>query len=241
MDNLKLIQDVTIEKGDQARIDRSYGSTDLKLDRNYITKFLEFVINKGNLDFEFEIAVTIESIFPPADGYYSSENVSALQILQELVKATNSFMVSEANKILIKPRPVTGFYALPSHEIINVGGRTRGFNKLYNSVIINNSDPFEDQDSINAHGVRVLNISTYSAPSRELAQTYLNYYKDPKTELDMEIRLNNRNLALKIGDGISFSIPQENTDIQPISGNFFIIGRELNFEKEVIILRLRQF
>lgn len=243
VDTLKLIEDVSIEEGDQAMIDTAYGNVNIKLDRDYIINYLNFIKTKGSLPFTFDIALTIESIFPPTDSYYDSNDISALQILEEMVKATNSFMVTERDKIMIKPRPssTSTFTAIKNNEITSVTDQTNGFNKLYNSIIINQSDAYTDQDSVDAHGVRHLTISTYAAPTQALARTYLDYYKDPKKELNLSITMNNRNLALKVGDGVSLNIPaSDNLEIQGLTGNFFIISRTLNFENEVIDIRLRE-
>ena len=90
---------------------------------------------------------------------------------------------------------------------MTIDKRTRGFNKLYNSIEINGTDPFVDQTSIDKYGPRKLAVTSYAPPSQALANSYLSYYKEPKEELSCSVRMNHMTLTPRIGENILLNTP----------------------------------
>ncbi len=242
LDHLKLLDDVEISKGDQKLVDAMWTGLEIKLNAQYISNFLTYIIGKGSLDLTHEVGVTIGSIFPPSDEYYSAEGVSSLSILTEMAQATNSFIKSLGNKILVLPRPIASQVVsdLGNSEILHLRNQTNGFNKVYNSISINRSNPYLDDASISKYGVRRLDVSGYAPPSKALADTYFDYYSEPKEEFDLLVRMNNRTLSLEVADGVRLNIEETpSNNIQEKKGSFFITNRTLNFAQETIEYRLR--
>ena len=60
-----------------------------------------------------------------------------------------------------------------------------------NSITINESRAYVNQSSIDQYGVRPINIESYSPASQTLANAYLDYYAQPKSELNAKIKLTN--------------------------------------------------
>ena len=267
MDSLKNLRDVVIKTSDINSIESLYsnlfGTKNVKMDKGFIACFLYNFLSKDNNKLNnifnvFEnnnlahgtydsINSTIESIFPPSDSYYLSNNVSALNIFQELCRGTNSYSYVENNlnesKLFVKPRPSLTLSTknINLSDIISIENKTDGFNKLINSVTINSSEAFVNQASIDNYGARVLNINSYAAPTQALADSYLNYYKDPKIEFSLIARMNNKTLDLKIGDKIEINvISNRNFTLKGITGTYFVISRTINFKSDTIVFYLRE-
>ena len=265
LDYLKLLDSSVIKIGDQARIDALYrtlrgGSS--RLNKHFIACFLYFFLSKDNnkLNKIFNVFTnnelksgsyptinsTIESIFPPSDSYYNANNVSALDVLSDLCQANNSYLyvenILDITKLFIKARPMNtqSKKTIRESNIISFSNQTDGYNKLYNSITINGSNAYVRQDSIDKYGVRVTNISSYAPASQALADTYLDYYENPKSEVDFKVKMNNEMLDIKIGDIIVINlISRPDLKVQGIRGNYFVLSRLINFQEETIILRLR--
>ena len=265
LDYLKLLDSSVIKIGDQARIDALYrtlrgGSS--RLNKHFIACFLYFFLSKDNnkLNKIFNVFTnnelksgsyptinsTIESIFPPSDSYYNANNVSALDVLSDLCQANNSYLyvenILDITKLFIKARPMNtqSKKTIRESNIISFSNQTDGYNKLYNSITINGSNAYVRQDSIDKYGVRVTNISSYAPASQALANTYLDYYENPKSEVDFKVKMNNEMLDIKIGDIIVINlISRPDLKVQGIRGNYFVLSRLINFQEETIILRLR--
>ena len=265
LDYLKLLDSSVIKIGDQARIDALYrtlrgGSS--RLNKHFIACFLYFFLSKDNnkLNKIFNVFTnnelksgsyptinsTIESIFPPSDSYYNANNVSALDVLSDLCQANNSYLyvenILDITKLFIKARPMNtqSKKTIRESNIISFSNQTDGYNKLYNSITINGSRAYVRQDSIDKYGVRVTNISSYAPASQALADTYLDYYENPKSEVDFKVKMNNEMLDIKIGDIIVINlISRPDLKVQGIRGNYFVLSRLINFQEETIILRLR--
>ena len=269
LDNLKFLSEKILELGDQTAIDNLYiqrtGSSDIRLNKHYLASFLFFFLRKNNFELNKifnvfsrnsllpgtypSINSTIESIFPPSDEYYSIESQNALDVLNELCKGINSYLILEnfnsGSLLSIKARPlITQTKKLISKtDILNLYDYLDGFNKLYNKIVINNdSNPlYEDKASIQRYGVKEINIKSYTPASQSLANSYLNYYSTPKKELNIDLKMNHTTLDMRIGDCVSIN-QSASSDFrrQGFSGNFFIIARTLMFKNDVVNLRLRE-
>ena len=265
LDYLKLLDSKVIKIGDQIRIDSLYrtlrgGSS--RLNKHFLACFLYYFLrqddNKLNKIFNVfdnnalisgsypTINATIESIFPPSDDYYDTDNVSSLNVLNELCKSTNSYLYVETledkSRLFIKARPNASQSSktIRDSQILNFTTMTDGFNKLYNSISINESRAYVNQSSIDQYGVRPINIESYSPASQTLANAYLDYYAQPKSELNAKIKLTNEGLDIKVGDVISLDVPSRpDLTVQGIKGKYFVLSREVIFSGETINLRLR--
>ena len=265
LDFLKLLDSAVIKTGDQRRIDLLYsrlrgGSS--KLNKHFIACFLYYFLrrdsNKLNKIFNVfknnsleagsypNINATIESIFPPADEYYSVNNVSALNVLTDLCKGINSYLYVETlenkSELFIKARPsvMQSTKDVREHNILSFSEQTDGFNKLYNSITINNSRAYVRQGSIDQYGVRSINISSYAPASSALADAYLDYYSLPKPEVSFKVKLNNEMLDIKVGDVINVDLPSRpDLTVQGIKGKYFVLSRDVTFSSETMMLRLR--
>ena len=268
VDSLKLIRDITLEASDMARIDSLYKtlrSSNIKLDKHYLACFLYYVINSNSLHDTFNvfeggvlnsssypsINTTIESLFSPSNSFYSVTNASALDIFNDLLRSLNSYSVlehfSSSSKLFIKARPIVSLNdpketKWDTIDLLRLENQTDGFNKVYNSISINGSDPYTNMASILRYGSRQLSISSHIPASSFIGETYLSYYKDPKQEIDAVFRVRAETLDLKIGDVISLDVEdlQEDFTIQPFSSTMYIINREIDFKQEVLTLRLRE-
>lgn len=246
VDYLKLIDDVSIEQGNAKSVENSLklrlNTEEVNLDAEYIKEFLDFVINKGSLSLTYDIAISIGSAFVPDDAYYDAINTGALSILIELVQSTNSYFTSSENKISIKPRSLDiGSKLIANHDILSIENQTRGYNKIYNSIKINNgSKSYVNQTSIDEYGLRELAIRSYAAPSQNLADSYLDFFSIPREEFNLSLRLNFQTLSYDIGDVIEINL-QKNRDnsIQEKIGKFYILTKNINFQSEKIDLRMR--
>ena len=199
------MEGVSIEDGDQERITELAGTENLNQD--LINAFLSFVNTKGNLGFTWQVACDIESLFPPADSYFEAEDVPSLDILSTFVRAVNSWLyVSRGKNIKVNPRSFGITASIREEDILNVSDLSDGFNKVYNVIEINELKTYSDKTSIDQYDTRKLDIQTYAAPSEALAQSYLDYYKEPKKECNLDLKLNNRTLGFRVGSGLSVSI-----------------------------------
>lgn len=241
LDTLKLLKDVDVGEEDLLQVEN--GLENNYLNENLIRAFLGFFIRKGNLNLSYDVGITIGSIFPPDDVYYDSVNLDALSVLTTMVSSCNSFFQSDGNQILIKPRPrIDNFKLIKNHEIIDISNQTNGFNKVFNAISINSRDSIIDQASVDLYGVQRLSVSSFAPPSQLLAQSYFDYYSNPKEEMDLTIRMNVRNLGFfQIGDSVKLDIPSSlSNSVQKKEGNYFVIRRDLNFSEDLITLRLRE-
>ena len=266
LDYLKLLDSQVIRSGNQRAIDTLYkdlrGSGSSVLDKHFIACFLfyflrgdsfklndifnVFVGNELKIGSYPTINATTESIFSPSDNYYDLDNVSALKVLVELCKSINSYLYVETledrSQLYVKARPqaVQSEKVVSGYNILSFSEQTDGFNKLYNSITINHSRAYLRQSSIDKYGVRVKNISSYAPASATLADTYLDYYSEPKPEVTFVVKLRNAMLDIKVGDLIRVDLPSRpDLTVQGIKGRYFVIARAINFSKEVIKLRLR--
>ncbi len=255
VDLLKSIDELTLEDSELLSFEKN-------LNEEFISDYLKLVFSKkdpnlNNLFNVFEsdgttdkISCTLESIYQPSDDFYDSKNTSCLDILNNLMRGVNSYSVIEnfvdRSELHIKSRPNFAQSikkTIDINEILTIENQTNGFNKVYNKISINNSEPYVDEQSVIDYGERTLDISSYSAPSKALADTYFSYFSNPKKELDLTIILNHDNLDLKIGDRIKLELEDifNNFTLQPINENLFVIRQELDFSSETIRLRLREF
>lgn len=265
LDYLKFLDSEVIRVGNQTSIDSLYRglrASNARLNKHFIACFLYFFLRKENnkLNKIFNvfndnvlragsyptINATIESIFPPSDGYYSEDNNSALSVLNRLCASINSYLfvenLEDKSQLFIKARPTASQSQKTIREtnILKFSQQTDGFNKLYNSITINESRAYTRQDSIDRYGVRVVNITSYAPASQALADTYLDYYSQPRPELDCVVKLRNEMLDIKVGDSINIDLPSRpDLTVQGLKGEYFVIARTVNFSKETIILRLR--
>ena len=264
---LKYLQDLNvISPVDQASIDRRYksisGTDDIQLNKLFIACFLyEYLYresNKLNKIFNVftnnsrnsypNINASIESIFPPSDSYYSSNNESVLALLNNLISALNSYstlIFKDKAYLHIKPRPFSktraGSKDLNNQFILKILKKTEGHNKLFNKVIINGSEPYVNQSSINRYGVRLLNINSFAPASQALADSYLSFYSNPKSELNLVVKMNHETLDYSIGDILYISqIARSDFKLSPLSGYFAIFEKKIKFDRESIDLRLRE-
>ena len=265
LDYLKLLDSQVLRLGNQATIDSKYrvlrgGSS--RLNKHFIACFLHFFLsqdeNKLNKVFNVftgnnlsngtypTINASIESLFPPSDSYYDLDNISALDALNELCRGMNSYLYVESlpdkSQLFVKARPTIAQSQKSIREgnILSFKSQTDGFNKLYNSVSINNSTAYVRQSSIDQYGVRVLNIRSYAPASQALADTYLDYYATPRAEVSFNVKMTNEMLDIKIGDMISVDLPSRpDLTVQGIKGQYFVLSRSVNFSNETIDLRLR--
>ena len=265
LDYLKLLGSEVVRLGDQARIDSLYRTlrgSHAQLNKHFIACFLYYYLsrdsNKLNKIFNVftgnalnagsypTLNASIESLFPPDDSYYSIDNRSVLSVVNTLCQALNSYLYVESLptqlQLFVKARPTVAQSQKTIREsnILSFKRQTDGFNKLYNSVSINDSRAYVRQDSIDKYGVRVLNIRSYSPASQALADSYLDYYATPRAEVDFSVKLNNSMLDIKIGDMIMVNLPSRpDLTVQGIRGQYFVLSRVINFAKETIDLRLR--
>ena len=265
LDYLTLLSDYSFGNQDAKDIDGLYfrrtGSKDIQLNKKFIACFLYHYLSKdsfrlnnilnvfteNNLFSHPSINAEIESIFPPADSYYSQESANPLEVLITLCRSINSYAVVEnsiqQSKLHIRPRPVadSSFWEIKSQDILELNKQTQGFNKLYNSVIISQTNPFNRLSSISKYGVRSLQVSSYAPPSQTLANSYLDYYSEPKEELDCAIRMNHLSLSPRIGDIVQIMV-QGNRDKTKIAVNkrYNILSRNIDFQKEIVGFRLRE-
>ena len=265
LDYLVLLNDYTFEKSDAKDIDDRYyrlrGSRDIQVNKHFIACFLyhylskdSFRLNKilnvfkGNSQENYPtINAEIESIFPPADSYYGQVTAQPLEVLTTLCRSINSYAAVENNVaesvLHIRNRPVTGttFWSIPPLDIMDINKRTTGFNKLYNSIIINNTDPFKRQSSIEKYGVRALEVTSYAPPSQALANSYLDYYSEPKEELECSVRMNHITLSPRVGDIVQImETGRVDKTKQGINKKYGILSRSIDFMSEIINFRLRE-
>ena len=269
LDNIKFLSEKILELGDQRAIDNLYirrtGLSDIRLNKHYIASFLFFYLmqNEFELNKIFNVFArnsllagtypsinsTVESIFPPSDDYYSIESQSALDVLIDLCKGINSYLILEnfnsESVLSIKARPLITQTKkkISKTDIIDLYDYLDGYNKLYNKIVINNdSSPlYEDKSSIQKYGVKEINIRSYTPASRSLAKSYLDYYSQLKKELNINLKMNHTTLGMRIGDCVSLD-QSASSDFrrQGFSGNFFIIARTLRFTNDIVNLRLRE-
>ena len=265
LDYLKLIDGKVIKTGNQSAIDSLYrnlrgGAS--KLNKHFIACYLFYFLRQDNFklnkvfnvfknnelkaDSYPNINVSIESLFPPSDNYYGFNNISALSILSNLCQSTNSYLYVETledkTELFIKARPNVNQSQKIVREsnILSFSAQTDGFNKLYNSITINGSRAYIRQNSIDKYGVRALNISSYAPASSALADTYLDYYSEPKPEVTFNVKMNNDMLDIKIGDMIKVDLKSRpDLTIQGLKGVYFVLGRKIHFDTETMLLRLR--
>ena len=279
LDYLALLEDYKFSTEDARAIDNRYfklrGTRDIRVNKHFIACFLFHYFSKdgyrlNNLMNVFKgnsinsypsINAELESIFPPADSYYASENANPLDVLLALCQSVNSYLfvdnnleqitdpdtgevsIIEKSTLKIKNRPVAGttFFKIPTHYIISIQNRTEGHNKVYNSVIINDTDPYSRQSSIDKYGPRTLRITSYAPPSQTLADSYLDYYSEPRQEMDMEVKMNHVTLSPKVGELIMIDTPanRDNTQVG-ITKKYAILSRTINFQSETILWRLKE-
>ena len=253
VDYLKIIDDVSITQDDIKSLLAEYETSGDKLALNtlLISKFLDLAFSKITQTgiTKGEIGLTIESLFPPDDSFFDTEESSAVDVLNTLLAGTNSYSIISNNPngigvtLDIRPRATTGtFKDIELEDILETKNQTDGFNKLYNSISINESEPYVDKVSTASYGVRTLEVRSTAPPSQALADTYLEYYKDPKQEFNIVLRMINRTLDYRIGEFINLNIPVLVKDftIQPFSSSAIIIQRDIDFNNELITLRLRE-
>lgn len=267
VDSLKLIKNLSISGSDLKAIDslyRSLRSNNIRVNKHYLACFLYYCFNtKGSgLNDVFNVFTnneigqypnlnsSIEGLFSGDNSFYSATNLSALTILDELLRTLNSYSVLEyfedKTELYVKARPQANVNPVKvtyftNEDVLRVTNWVDGFNKIFNSVSINNSDPYTRASSISSYGVRVLNISSIMPATSFLAQTYLDYYSEPKAELNLVLRLRPETLDLRIGDVIRLDIEgQSNLSVQPIAETMYILNREINFTNDTVNLRLRQ-
>ena len=267
VDSMKYLNDIELQSEDLKTIDTLYKtnfSSNIKLDKNFISCFLyHLIFTRKQLNSVFNIFTgetpktfqnintTIESVFSPNDSYYESTNVTALSVLSSILTSLNSYLVLEyftdKTQLFIKARPTTALNPpkttlFNTKDILELKNQTDGFNKLFNSVQINDGRTYKRQDSIDAYGVRVLNTRSYLPSSSFVASTYLDYFSEPKQELNMVVRLRAETLDLRIGDVIKLNVSDllENFTIQPFNSVLHIISRSINFRSDTIDLRLRE-
>ena len=264
LDYLSLLDYEKVDEDAVKAIDNLYfrlrGSKDIRLNKHFIACFLYYFFSKnGNRLNKImnvfrgglragsypTINAEIESIFPPSDQYYSSNNVSALQILITLCRSVNSYAIVEntpASSILyVKRRPRVGTPILINNrDIIAIENLTKGYNKLYNSISINNSEPYVRQSSLDKYGIRVLNVDSYAPPSQQLADSYLDYYGEPKTEFDCSLKMSHSTLSVRVGDIIQLNIQAtRDKTVSGLDGIYAVLSREINFLSEIVSFRLR--
>ena len=239
VDVLKFLEGVSIEEGDQERIaSTSSGSI---LNASFIRRFLSFVNSKGNLGLTYEVVASIASIFPPDDSYYELQDVPALDVLSTFVRSTNSWLsIERGKKIVINPRnPTPTLINVLEEDILNVEDLSDGYNKIYNVIRINNRKSYSDSASIRRYDTRILNVDTHAAPSQTLANDYLRYYKDPKKECDLTLKMNARTLNFRIGMGLQVDI-RGTKDVKAFSLTSQITGKSVDFRSQIVILRIRE-
>ena len=267
VDSLKLIRNLSISGSDLKKIDEAYKSlrsNNIRVNKHYLAAFLYYCFNTLGSDLNDifnvftnndrslypNLNASIEGLFSGDNSFYSVTNQSALSILDELLRTLNAYSVLEyfedKTELHIKARPQSSTNEVKATHFINddilrVMNWVDGFNKVFNSVSINGSDPYTNQSSINSYGVRVLNVSSIMPATSFLAQTYLDYYAQPKKELNLILRLRPETLDLKIGDVIGLDIPgRADLSIQPVNQTMYILNRTLNLNNETIDLRLRE-
>ena len=254
VDYTKFLRDINIVESDIKAIDTAYGSNP-RLNSRFIQVFLNYIFNKGDgitdeFTFDSNISCGVESIFPASDSYYNSNNQPALNVLQELLRSVNSYSVIRGGKLFIKARPREAQalkYNILTPDILEIKNQSDGYNRIFNSITINGFSPrgasaYTRASSIEKYGTRSLNIDSYASASLTLANNYLDYYAEPKVELDLVLRMNEETLALLIGDKIRLNLPEieANFRLQPIDEEVYIIRREVIFDSDIITLRLRE-
>ena len=261
LDYIALLGDYVFNEESAQEIDKQYfmlrGSKDIQVNKHFIACFLFYFFKKDNYRLNNimkvfkansphsypSINAEIESIFPPADSYYEGNNKNPIEILTNLCSSINSYAVIESSLLKVINRPITlsSFFLLRPQDFIDINSRTTGFNKLYNSISINDSDPFYRQSSIDRYGVRELKISSYAAPSQALADSYLDYYSEPKEELDCSVKMNHFTLAQNIGNIVQIKLQgSPDQTKQSIDKKYSILSRSMDFNTEVINWRLRE-
>ena len=242
---------------------------DIQLNKDYTACFLWYIffrksVQKLNPIFNVfsgstlqlgsypSINATIESIFPASDDFYSENQKSALSVLNELVRSMNSYSILETDllnnnqiKLHIKGRPTLAQgvkKVLTEKDIIGIDQQTEGFNKLYNSITINGLANYEDLSSISKYGVRILNVQSYAPPSQALADSFLSLYAQPKTELNIMLPFSHENLDHRIGDKLQLDVKdvKDNLTVRPINKVLYVLSRDLDFNAEIINLRMRE-
>ena len=264
LEYLDSVYKLIIRRGDQARIDELYrslrGSRDIRLNKHFLACFLyRFLIEKGDAFLSDVLQVFtggflqpgsyptinagIESIFPPADAYYTADNTPVENILKELCRSLNAYLVLDnGGRLHIKARPDARQTKklINAADIIAITQQTDGLNKLYNQILINDSEPYNDQASQAKYGVKQLAVNSYAPASQALARSYLDYYAEPRAEVTLRLKMNLLTLSFQIGDTLTLNqndLPGGAT--QAFKGDFYILSRELELEPETIKLRLR--
>ena len=261
---LKLLEDISVNgPADQQSIDRRYGlwtgrGDDIRLDKDFIAAYLyQYIVATRNLNNIFNvfngsnyrnINASIESIFPPADQYYTANNDSVLSLLNNLISSLNSYstlIYKDRAYLHIKARPVSrsrqASKTLDESMILKLDKKTDGFTKLYNKIIINGSEPYVAQDSINRYGPKLLNIGSFAPASSALANSYLNFYKNPKAELSISVKITHETLDYSIGDTLYIDQkPSDDFKISKLSGYFSIFEKSIDIGQEEIDLRVRE-
>ena len=266
-DALSLFDKLVLKDGDQLSIDRLYrtlrGTYDIAVNKHYLACFLSFFLSKDSYKLNklfnvFEnnrlrsgsyptINTTIESIFPPNNSYYSLNNTSALNILNELCRSVNSYLsidiLDNDIKLFIKARATdrSSKKTINQSDIINIFDYNDGFNKIYNSIIINNSPAYDRQSSIDLYGEKILNIVSYAPASQALANSYLDFYSTKKQECSLAVKLNFLTLDIFVGNVITINQSADNKFlVKDFSGSFYVANREIDFNTDIIIFRLRE-
>ena len=268
VDGLKLIRDLSLSGSDLKAIDSIYkairGSQNIRVNKHYLAAFLYYCFNTlgDNLNDVFNvftnndrtlypnINASIEGLFSGDNSFYSATNTDGITLLNELLRTLNCYSSLEyfedKTELHIKARPTSSLNpakttSFTNQDILRVTRYLDGFNRVYNSISINNSEPYVRQSSINRYGARSLNINTIMPASSFIASTYLDYYSEPKKELDLILRVKPETLSLRIGDVISLNVEgRSDLAIQGVSETMYIINRALDFNTEVITFRLRQ-
>ena len=268
VDSLKLIRDLSLSGSDLKAIDSVYkairSTQNIRVNKHYLASFLYYCFNtKGDsLNDIFNVFTnndqtlypnlnaSVEGLFSGDNGFYSVQNKDGISILNEILRTLNAYAVlehfSSNSELHVKARPTQATTPakktlFTQQDILRVLNYTDGFNKVYNSVSINGSDPYTRQTSINNYGARVLNITSIMPASSFIANTYLDYYSEPKKELNLILRLRPETLDMKIGDVLELEVTgRQDLSVQSISETMYVLNRTINFNNETIDLRLRE-
>ena len=246
VDAFKFLELVTLEPEDVKAIDKRVAGDDpnkIKLNRAYIIAFLQYIVGKGALPVGFSVAVSLESIYPPSDAYYDLQTPNALEALNLLLQSTNSWALAVGSRLLINPRVRGGGGSLVKEsDIINIDSLSDGYGKIYNQVRFNNQTRlYSNKSSINRYDSRLLEVSTYAAPSQALADSYLDYFAFPKKEASITLKMNPTTLFYNVGKSLRISIRENKAeDIKAFSLSCHVISKTLDFYNQIVIIRVRE-
>ena len=84
-------------------------------------------------------------------------------------------------------------------------------------------------------------MTSYAPPSQALANSYLDYYSEPKEELECSVRMNHITLSPRVGDIVQImETGRTDKTKQGINKKYAILSRTIDFMSEIISYRLRE-